>query len=226
MCIRDRFTWAQKLMNSHLYLLHGTKRKKSNEKTKNRGAQKKRSVIKTVESVFRPEWSLWKVYETGRSWAGSKREREISDMDGESGELTQWENVVGAWTGKRDRGTGMRLTERTKKLLPETWWGIPIKERSVIRKAVNWLSVCSYDYMLRQYKVNRGSQMYNLTGRSIVFSEATVLKSTEAAASVASNVATALVMIVIHMVEFNNLITTNCMLGLTGIPVFKLIFFA
>jgi len=133
-----------------------------------------------------------KVYQTGRSWAGSKREREISDMDGESGELTQWENVVGAWTGKRDRGTGMRLTERTKKLLPETWWGIPIKERSVIRKAVNWLSVCSYDYMLRQYKVNRGSQMYNLTGRSIVFSEATVLKTTEAAASVASNVATAL----------------------------------
>jgi len=32
------------------------------------------------------------------------------------------------------------------------------------------------------------------------------------------------VMIVIHMAEFNNLITTNCMLGLTGI--FKLIFFA
>jgi len=46
-------------MNSQLNLLHGTKRKKSNEKTKNRGAQKKRSVIKSMESVLRPEWSLW-----------------------------------------------------------------------------------------------------------------------------------------------------------------------
>jgi len=29
------------------------------KKTKNRGAQKKRSVIKSVESVLRPQWSLW-----------------------------------------------------------------------------------------------------------------------------------------------------------------------
>jgi len=25
----------------------------------------------------------------------------------------------------RDRGTGMRLTERIRKLIPDTWWGIP-----------------------------------------------------------------------------------------------------
>jgi len=91
---------------------------------------------------------MGKVYERGRSWAGSKRERELWIV-----RVASWHSEKmwqGAWTGKRDRGTGMKLTERTKKLLPETWWGMPIKERSVIRKAVNCLSVCSYDYKLRQ----------------------------------------------------------------------------
>ena len=32
----------------------------------------------------------------------------------------------------RDRGTGMRLTERTRKLIPESRWAYQ-KERSVIR---------------------------------------------------------------------------------------------
>ena len=53
----------------------------------------------------------------------------------------------------------------------------------------NWLSGCSsdYDYELRQY--NRGSQKLVQVN---VFTEATVLETTEAAASVASDVATAL----------------------------------
>ena len=33
----------------------------------------------------------------------------------------------------RDKGTGMRLTNGTKKLIPETRLGIYLKERSVIR---------------------------------------------------------------------------------------------
>jgi len=53
----------------------------------------------------------------------------------------------------------------------------------------NCLSGCSSDYELRQY--NRGSQKLV---EVIVFTEATVLETTEAAASVASNVATALLL--------------------------------
>jgi len=56
-------------------------------------------VIKSVESVVRPEESLWWerfVVEVGLSgeW---KRE---GVMDGGSVELTEWEDVEGAWTGK------------------------------------------------------------------------------------------------------------------------------
>jgi len=46
-------------------------------------------------------------------------------MDGESGELTQEEVVKGAGIGKserereRERETGMRLTERTRELIPD-----------------------------------------------------------------------------------------------------------
>jgi len=56
--IRASRSWRS---NSQLNLLHGTKRKKSNEETKNKNldAQKKRSVIKSVESVLRPEGSQW-----------------------------------------------------------------------------------------------------------------------------------------------------------------------
>jgi len=50
----------QKLTNSQLNLPHETKQKKSNEesKTEKQDAQKKGSV-KSVESVVRPEGSLW-----------------------------------------------------------------------------------------------------------------------------------------------------------------------
>jgi len=57
------FMCAQKLTNSQLNLPHGTKRKNSNEETKkqnkNRGPQKKRSVIKSVEFVLWPKGSPW-----------------------------------------------------------------------------------------------------------------------------------------------------------------------
>jgi len=74
------FTCAQKLVNSQLNLLHGTKQKKTNEETenKNQDAQKKRSSHKAVESVLRPEGSLWQRFvKKGRSWAGSERERDL-----------------------------------------------------------------------------------------------------------------------------------------------------
>ena len=55
------FTCAQKLANSQLNLPHGTKQKKTDEETENKNgdAQKKRSSHKAVESVLRPEGSLW-----------------------------------------------------------------------------------------------------------------------------------------------------------------------
>jgi len=36
-------------------------------------------------------------------------------------------------TQVRDRGTGMRLTEKTRKLIPESYGEAYLKERSVIR---------------------------------------------------------------------------------------------
>ena len=56
------FTCARKLANSQLNLPHGRNQtKKTNEETenKNRDAQKKRTSHKAVESVVRPEGSLW-----------------------------------------------------------------------------------------------------------------------------------------------------------------------
>ena len=45
-------------------------------------------------------------------------------MEGESGELRVRRCGRSMNRQVRDRGTGMRLTERTRKLIPETWWGI------------------------------------------------------------------------------------------------------
>jgi len=63
-------------------------------------------VVKSVESVLRLEGSLWWerfVKEVGLE-AGVKRE---GVMDGESGELAQWEDVVGAWTGRTEASEWM-----------------------------------------------------------------------------------------------------------------------
>jgi len=54
------YACAQKPMNSRLYLPHGAK--KSNEETENKKTDMLRRngpVIKSVDSVLRPEGSLW-----------------------------------------------------------------------------------------------------------------------------------------------------------------------
>ena len=87
-------------------------------------------VVKSVESVLRREGSIW-------------RERFVKEVGHEAGVKKRmsygwWE----WWVDKvrrcgrsmkrqdRDRGAEMRLTERTRKLIPETGYR---KERSVIR---------------------------------------------------------------------------------------------
>jgi len=94
------FTCTRKLTNSRLNLSHWTKKHKEEKlKTKNRHAQKKRSShkVRGVSPESERESMVGKVCERGRFWAGSERQ---GVMDGESGELTKWENVVGARTGK------------------------------------------------------------------------------------------------------------------------------
>ena len=46
-------------------------------------------------------------------------------MDGESGELTVRRSGRSMNRKDRDRGAEMRLTERTRKLIPETGRGVP-----------------------------------------------------------------------------------------------------
>jgi len=54
------FTCIEKLANSHLNLPHGTKQKRLMKKLKKKpSAQKKQSSHKAVESVLKPEGSLW-----------------------------------------------------------------------------------------------------------------------------------------------------------------------
>ena len=55
-------TCAQKLANSQLNLPHGTKQKRVMKKLKTETEMLRRNgpVIKSVESVLRPEWSLWR----------------------------------------------------------------------------------------------------------------------------------------------------------------------
>jgi len=92
-------------------------------KNKNRDAQKKRTSHKAVESVLRPEGSLWwerflkKVgLEPGVKERGSYRWREWGvDRVRRCGRRMNRE--------VRDRGTGMRLTERTRKLIPDSLMG-------------------------------------------------------------------------------------------------------
>jgi len=55
------FTCAQKLANSQLNLPHGTKQKRLMKKLKIKADMLRRNgpVVKSVESVLRPEGSLW-----------------------------------------------------------------------------------------------------------------------------------------------------------------------
>ena len=88
-------------------------------------AKKKRPSHKAVESVLRPEGSLW--------WERFEEKVGLEPGVKERGSYGRWEWWVERVrrSGKsmnrqvRDRGTGMRLTEITRKLIPQTWWGIP-----------------------------------------------------------------------------------------------------
>ena len=123
------FTCTQKLTYSQLNLPHGTKEKIIMKKLKIKTEMLKRNgpVIshKAVESVLRPEGSLW--------WERFVKTVGLEPGVKERGSYAWWEWWVervrrcGRSMSRqvRDRGTGMRLTERTRKLIPETWWGIP-----------------------------------------------------------------------------------------------------
>jgi len=122
--IRDDalYLHAPKSWQSQLNLLHGTKQKivMKKTKTKKRDAQKKRSSHKAMESVLRPgrESMVGKICERGRSWAGRERERELWMV-----RVVSWQGIEHEQEGQRR--TGKRLTEITRKLIPETRWGIP-----------------------------------------------------------------------------------------------------
>jgi len=115
-------TCDQKMMKSQLNLPYGTKQKITKKlKTKKEMLRRNGSVMKSVESVLRLWWKRF-VKEVGLE-VGVK----------ERGSYVWWE----WWVDRvrkcgrsmirevRDRGSGMRLTEGTRKLIPETWWGIP-----------------------------------------------------------------------------------------------------
>ena len=116
-------------------------------------------VVKSVESVLHEagrESMVGKIFERGRSWGGSETERELW-----SGELTEWEDDVQCRSMNRqdriDRGTGMRLTERTRKLIPETRRGVYRKERSVMRIGRNgWCRWSSEGITWDEERVLRG----------------------------------------------------------------------
>jgi len=58
-------------------------------------------------------------------------------MDGESGKLTGWEEVVEAWAG---RSESEGLEWRTRKLIPETRWNIPKGAISYMQRGRCWWS--------------------------------------------------------------------------------------
>ena len=87
---------------------------------------RRNSALKTsVESVQGLRGSLWcQRFVKGIGLESGVREwKREGVIDGESGELTEWEDVVGALTGRTETEgqTGMKLTDRTRKLIPETW---------------------------------------------------------------------------------------------------------
>jgi len=54
--------------------------------------------VRGVSPEAERESMVGNICERGRSWSGVKE----GDMDGESGEWTEWEDVVGAWTGRTE----------------------------------------------------------------------------------------------------------------------------
>ena len=80
-------------------------------------------VIKPWSQSIGPvrESVVGKICDRGRSWAESERER----LRESYGWWEWWlDRQLSINRQVRDRGTGMRLTERTRKLIPWTRWGI------------------------------------------------------------------------------------------------------
>jgi len=90
-------------------------------KNKSRDAEKKRTSHKAMESVLRPEGSLW--------WERSVKKVGLEPGVKERGSYgwRRWGIDRVRRCGRRMsrevrvRGSGMRLTERTRKLIPQAW---------------------------------------------------------------------------------------------------------
>ena len=87
-------------------------------KPKNGDAQKKRSdrEVRGVDPEAGRESAVGKIFERGTSWGGSER-KELWLV-----RVVSWQRRYGRSMNRqdRDRGAEMRLTERTRKLIPET----------------------------------------------------------------------------------------------------------
>jgi len=70
-------------------------------KTKTEMLRRNGPVIKSEQSVLRSEGSLWLEKFVKRQVLRKEWKRE-GLMDSKSGELTEWEDVVGAWIGKSE----------------------------------------------------------------------------------------------------------------------------
>jgi len=120
-------TCAQKLTSSQLNMSHTTKQRRIMKKLKTKKTEmliRNGPVVNEVRGVSPEagrESMVGKICERGRSWAGSER--------GSYGWWEWWVDRVrcGRSTNRqdRDRGAEIRLMERTRKLIPETRWGIP-----------------------------------------------------------------------------------------------------
>jgi len=127
------FVCIQKLTNSQLNLPHRTKQKWVMKKLKTKKTEvlgRNGPAMKSMESVLRLEGSLW--------WERFVKEVGLEPGVNDRGSYGWWEWWVfrvsrcGRSMNRkvRDRGTRMRLTERSRKLISETWWAIPKREIS------------------------------------------------------------------------------------------------
>jgi len=110
------------------------KRVMNKRKTETEMLRRNGPVIKSVESVLRPEGSWW--------WERYVKEVGIELGVKERGSYGWWEWWVDTVRNRRvrDRGTEMRLTERTRKLIPESRWGVPKGVISYTQRGWCWWS--------------------------------------------------------------------------------------
>jgi len=103
-------------------------------KTKTEMLRRNVRVIKSMVSVRRPEGSRW--------WERYVKEVGVELGIKERGSYGWWEWWVDTVRNRQvsDRGTGMRLTESTRKLIPETRWGVPKGVISYTQRGRCWWS--------------------------------------------------------------------------------------